>query len=213
MKKYLLTGLAILLPLAVTFWIVSFLFNLLTVPFLGITQELLDWSGLLDNGLSFLSGEQIQTYISQFLILAFLLFATVLLGFFARWVFIHYLFQFGDYILHRIPLIKSIYKTSQDVVKALFLQDTKAFKQVVMVPFPNETSHSIGLVTREDLSALNQHGRIAVFVPTTPNPTSGFLIMFKKEDVTYLDMKVEEALKYVISCGVILTPFRSKDSK
>ena len=77
-----------------------------------------------------------------------------------------------------------------------------------MVPYPSQETKAIGLVTRDNIA--NPDGSpgslVAVFIPTTPNPTSGFLILFKEENLIYLDMKVEEALKYVISCGVIPTP-------
>ena len=210
MKKYLITGLVILLPLALTYAIVAFFFNLLTGPFIDFTKGVLTQYGLFQNGFGFLTGEQIQIHLSQLLIVLFLISITIFFGFVARWVFFHYLLRFGDYILHRIPLVNTIYKTSQDVIKTIFVTDTKAFKQVVMVPFPNEGSHCIGLVTREDMKTIDHNHRVAVFVPTTPNPTSGFLVMFKKEDIVYLDMKIEDALKYVISCGVILSPFQER---
>ena len=78
-----------------------------------------------------------------------------------------------------------------------------------MVPFPTPESWCIGLVTRDDLE---MGDRVAVFVPTTPNPTSGFLVMFKRDQVVPLDMKVDEALRYVISCGVLATPLRKGES-
>ena len=94
----------------------------------------------------------------------------------------------------------------------MFGSSSNSFKQVVMVPFPGEKTYSIGLVTRENLPGLPKAQNpketlVAVFVPTTPNPTSGFLMMYKQSDLVYLDMKVEDAFKYVISCGVIATPF------
>ena len=77
-----------------------------------------------------------------------------------------------------------------------------------MVPFPSKDTFAIGFVTQDQIpSPINPtETLIAVFVPTTPNPTSGFLMMYKEEKLTYLDMKVEDALKYVVSCGVITTP-------
>ena len=113
-----------------------------------------------------------------------------------------------DYLIHRIPVISSIYKVSQDVVTTIFGSKTNSFKQVVMVPFPSKETYSMGLVTREDMEGIRPDGNaVAVFVPTTPNPTSGFLMLYKPEDLIYLDMRVEDAFKYIISCGVILTPF------
>lgn len=212
MKKYFITGLVILLPLALTIIIVIFMINLLTNPFIGAVQSILVHYGLIDHGFLFLNAQQVQYAVSQILILCSLFFATVFLGFIARWFIIHYLIKAWDYTLYRIPFIRSVYKTSQDVIHTILKSDTKSFKQVVLVPFPSEESHSIGLITREYIPGLpTKDGKdyVAVFVPTTPNPTSGYLILFERNDLTYIDMRVEEALKYIISCGVILNePFK-----
>jgi uncharacterized membrane protein len=96
------------------------------------------------------------------------------------------------------------------VIKTIFGTTTRSFKQVVLVPFPNKETYSLGLVTREEIPAFKggeEKELIAVFVPTTPNPTSGFLMMFEAEDLVFLDMRVEDAFKYIISCGVIMSPF------
>lgn len=212
MKKYFVTGLVILLPLALTIMVVVFAVNFLTDPFVGIFKAIFHYYNLFENGFLFLSAEQLQIFISQLLILVLLFFFTVSLGIIARWFFINYLLDLWDYALHRIPLVSAIYKTCQDVIKTLFTSKTSSFKQVVLVRFPNQESLSVGLVTRENFPGIPtapDDQLVAVFVPTTPNPTSGFLMMFKPDDLIYLDMKVEEAFKYIISCGVIITPFKS----
>lgn len=204
MKKYFVTGLVILLPLALTLMIVSFIFNFLTEPFVGMVKGIFTQLGLFTHGFLFLSAEQTQIYVSKLLILLILFVVTILLGVFTRLVFMHYVILISDYILHRIPLVNTIYKTSQDVIKTIFTTETRSFKQVVLVSFPNKETRCLGMITRDDLTSLGLEGYVAVFIPTTPNPTSGYLLMVKKEDVKYLDMKIEDALKYVISCGVIL---------
>lgn len=212
MKKYFVTGLVILLPLALTIAIVAFIFNFLTDPFVGAVQGILNYFGLLHQRFLFLSPTQLQVGFSKLIILVLLFFFTVSLGIVGRWFFVHYLLKLWDYCIHRIPFVSTIYKTSQDVIKTLFASKTKSFKQVVMVPFPNANTLSIGLVTRENLPGLPQsstENMVAVFVPTTPNPTSGFLMIFNENDLIYLDMSIEDALKYVISCGVILNPFKT----
>ncbi|NGX42577.1 MAG: hypothetical protein K940chlam7_00857 [Chlamydiae bacterium] len=212
MRKYFITGLVILLPLALTITILVFFVNLFTNPFVDVVRDFFEHYGLLQKGFLFLSAKQVQFYVSRLLILALLFFFTVLLGILTRWVIVHYFIRLGDYIFHRIPFVRAIYKTSQDVIRTIFTASTKSFKQVVMVPFPNMETHSLGLVTREKVPGVGENKDqylVAVFVPTTPNPTSGFLIMFKPEDLVYLDMPVEEALKYIISCGVIQTPFKA----
>jgi uncharacterized membrane protein len=210
MKKNFITGLVILLPLALTLVIVMFIFNLLTEPFVGIFKPIFSYFGLFSSGFLIFTADQIQKYISQLVILVLLFFSTVGLGLFARWFFIHYLIRFWDYVLYKIPFISTVYKTCQDIITTLFNTDANSFKQVVLAPFPSKESRAIGLVTRQDLPALGQNKKplVAVFVPTTPNPTSGFLLMFEETDLIYLDMKVEEALKYVISCGVIDAPLQ-----
>lgn len=212
MRKYFITGLVILLPVALTVIIVVFLVTLLTGPFIEFVQSILVHYGLVDQGFLFLSAKQLQYVFSQVLILCTLFFLTLSLGFIARWFLIHYLIQAWDYMLHRIPLISSVYKTSQDIIQTVLTSDIKSFKQVVLVPFPSPESHTIGLVTRENLKGIpgKENERLtAVFIPTTPNPTSGYLVIYNEKELTYLDMKVEEALKYIISCGVILNePFK-----
>lgn len=212
MKKYFVPGLVILLPLALTFAILIFIFNFLTNPFVGLVQGVLNYFGLLNTPFLFLTPEQFQIAVSKLIILVILFFFTVFLGAVGRWFFVHYFIKFWDYCLHRIPFVSSIYKMCQDVIQTIFGGKTKSFKQVVLVPFPNDKTLSIGLVTRERLEGLPQSengNMVAVFVPTTPNPTSGFLMIFNEQDLIYLDMSVEDALKYVISCGVILNPFKT----
>lgn len=210
MKKYFVTGLIILLPVALTLAIVIFIFNLLTIPFLGIVKAIFTRYHLFEHGFLFLDPSQIQTLIAQILILISLFFLFVGLGFIARWFFFNTVIKCTDYLVKKIPLVSSIYKTSQDVIKTIFTSKTKSFKQVVLVRFPNAETYAIGLVTRENLPNLadTDHAEVtAVFVPTTPNPTSGFLVLYKESELIYLDMKVEEAFKYIISCGLIPPSF------
>lgn len=210
MKRCFITGLVILLPVTLTIAIVLFIFNLLTVPFLGIVKAVFDHYGLFQNGFLFLNAEQVENLVAQLLILVSLFFITIGLGFIARWFFFHAMIRFAEYVTFQIPLVSTIYKTSKDVIKTIFTSETKSFKQVVLVRFPNPETYSIGLITREEIPGLkgtDYKEAVAVFIPTTPNPTSGFMVMYKRQDLIYLDMKVEDAFKYVISCGVIMPNF------
>ena len=216
MRRYFITGLVLLLPLALTIAIVVFIVNFFTNPFVGAVKGALEQLGLFDKGFLFLSAEQVQFYFSRFIIILLLFGFTVLLGMLTRYVVTNYFIRLGEYIFHRIPIVRSIYKTSKDVISTIFADKTKSFKQVVLVPFPNADTYSLGLVTRDEIQDLTDQKKgnfIAVFVPTTPNPTSGFLMMFDPKEVIFLDMKVEEAFKYIISCGVILTPFKKAQFK
>ena len=211
MKKHFITGLAILLPVALTLAIIIFIFNFLTEPFVGIVRDLFDYFNLLETSFLFLTSVQLQTIVSKVLILGVLVLFTLLLGAAARLLLASYVIQWWDAIIHRIPFVSTIYKTSQDVIKTLFAAKTKSFKKVVLVPFPSPETRSVGLVTGENLKGLpdsENENIVTVFVPTTPNPTSGFLMLYNAKELVYLDMSVEEAFKYIISCGVIMTPFK-----
>lgn len=214
MKKTFITGLIILAPLALTLIILLFIFNFLTVPFAGGIASIFDYYNWFEHGFWFISSKALQSIFSQLFVLISLFLFTLALGAIARYFFFNSLLKLWDYTLHKIPVISSIYKVSQDVITTIFGSKTNSFKQVVMVPFPSKETYSMGLVTREGMEGMIPgQSLIAVFVPTTPNPTSGFLMLYKPEDLIYLDMKVEEAFKYVISCGMILSPFSVIDRK
>lgn len=207
MKKHFITGLVFLLPLVVTIAVIIFLVNFLTKPFIGIVSAILAKFHMVSKGFLFLTPDQVLRYSSQFVILILLFLFTVGLGMITRMFFIHYLFRLGDRALSRIPIVNTVYKTTQDIIKTLFVSDKNTFKQVVMVPFPRNDIFVLGLIARESpetcCKAVNDE-LISVLVPTTPNPTTGFLLMVKKSDLIHIDMKPEEAIKYIVSCGVIV---------
>lgn len=207
MKKYFLTGLVILLPLAITIAVLLFLINFFTEPFVHFVTGLINSENLLPNGIFFLSRESIIRYISRVLILLMLFAVTVGLGILAKWFFVNSFFSVCDKILHRIPVVNTVYKTSQDIIKTLLASDKNSFKQVVMVPFPRPGVYVLGLIARESprsCSTAAKEQLTSVLIPTTPNPTTGFLLMFRQEEIIPVDMKPEDAIKYIVSCGVIL---------
>ena len=200
MRKYFLTGLVILLPITVTVIVFIFIMNLLTGPFVGVIDQILadqEW---------YIRFKTPIHFVLKIVLLFGLFFFTVMLGFLARIVVFKSLLSLYDYVLHRIPIIKTVYKASQQVINTILGSTSQSFKQVVMVKFPSEKSYCIGLISGQAPSLCEKttgQSLITVFVPTTPNPTSGFLMMYPEDEVIYLDMKVEEAFKYIISCGVI----------
>jgi uncharacterized membrane protein len=207
MRKYFITGLVILLPLAVTIAIVVFIVNFLTGPFVDVASRLFAHFGWFCNGFLFLTSEQLIRYSSKVLILIILFGFTLLLGMITRWFFIRGFFNLGDKILHRIPLVNTVYKTTQDIIKTLFVSDKNSFKQVVLIEFPRPGVYALGLIARDSpmtCSSKVGYKLISVLIPTTPNPTTGFLLMMKPEDLLYIDMKPEDAIKYIVSCGVII---------
>ncbi len=207
MKKYFITGLVILLPVAVTCAVLIFIINLLTAPFIDLAASFLSHFHITNTGFLFFTPQEVLQYGSQILILALIFAFTIFLGMIARWFFFTTLLKISDRILHRIPLVNTVYKTTQDIIRTLFVSDRESFKQVVIVPFPDENTYTLGLVARdapEVCSRAAQDDLITVLVPTTPNPTTGFLLMCKRSDLTFVDMATEDAIKYVVSCGVIV---------
>lgn len=216
MKKYFITGLVILLPVVVTIAIVIFILDFLTNPFIGIMTPLLYKLGFQYINFYVFSPEQIIRFVSQLLVLICLFFIILGLGVLARWVIFRFVIHVSDSILHRIPLVNKVYKTTQDIIKTLFSSEKDSFKQVVMVPFPHEGTYSLGLVSQESPETCKEALKsdlLSVFVPTTPNPTTGFLLMYKKEDLIFINMKTEDAIKYVVSCGVITPQHPLEDLK
>ena len=201
-KKYVMTGLVMLLPLALTVWIITSIVGWLTGPFVGLTEKILSTLGLTGTPLLFLSSDQVLFLFSQLLVLLFLFVFILTIGAVGRHIVVAYCIRAGDRLIHKIPVISSVYKTSQELIQTILATDNKAFKQVVLVPFPNADCRSIGLVTKEGPVAPEL---VPVFVPTTPNPTSGYLIMYERSKVVPLDMTIEEAFRYIISCGVLLS--------
>lgn len=202
MKKYFLPGLVILLPIAITIWLAHFILTFLTKPFVGGMTALLHRLPL--NGL--LATEQRIHLLAQCLILIALFITTLFIGFVARRYFFRHILSLGDRLLHKIPLVNKVYKTSKEIVQSLLLPNKNAFKQVVMIPFPYKGSYCLGLVSNEapkSCSDAQKQDLVSVFVPTTPNPTTGFLILCPRSELIHLQMRSEEAVKYIVSCAVI----------
>lgn len=201
MKKYFLTGLATLLPVAITVYVVTFTIDFLTSPFVGIVTKLLSRLPIAPMG--FLTSPPMVRTIAQFLILLTLFLFVLIIGIVARWFLVDKLASLGDYLLQKIPLVNKVYKITRDIIRTLFATNQNSFKQVVMIPFPSKESYCLGLVTREAPRNGSSGDRVSVFIPTTPNPTTGFMVITRRSELIYLDMKSEDALKYVLSCGVI----------
>jgi uncharacterized membrane protein len=178
--------------------LVAFLVDLLTNPFVNLVTSLLE--GPLSS-LDLPTEPHFVRFISQLLTLVFLFVFTLLLGVAARWFFVRTLLSTGDQLIHRIPLVNKVYKTTKEIIQSLFGDQAHSFQQVVMTPFPYNGCYALGFVTGECTLAGSE--MVSVFVLTTPNPTTGYLVMRKKSDLIYLDMKSNEAVRYVVSCGVI----------
>jgi len=142
-----------------------------------------------------------------------LLLAVLLIGLFgrlARYYLGKKLIELVDMVLLRVPLLNKIYGTIKQVNEAFSPSNKSSFKHVVLVEFPRPGQYSVGFVTGEDHKEVQQKTRermFSVFVPTTPNPTSGFLVLVPEKEVTKLDMSVADGIKFIISLGSISPEF------
>lgn len=215
-KKCFTTGLAILLPSLLTLMIVIFFINLVTTPFLEPVKALISQLDLFQHKLHLGESSALITGVSKVLVLLLLFGFILFVGSIGKFIFIDYLIQWGDSVFHKVPYINKIYKVFQDVIRNIFSSSSKSFSQVVFVPFPNNKNFSIGLVTCESVVIQNfKHKEewVSVFVPETPNPSAGFLLFVKKKQLVFSNMKVEEAMKFVVSCGITIPEFTTSQSQ
>ena len=192
MKKYLITGLLIWIPLVITLWVLKFIVDALDQTLLLLPPEFRteNWLGLHVPGMG----------VVMTLVIVFVtgLLTTNLLG--ARLV------HFWHEILHRIPVVNSIYSSVKQISDTLFSSSGQAFRKALLVRWPHEGMWTIAFLTGRpggDLAAHLPGDYISVYVPTTPNPTGGYFVVVARKDVIELEMSVDEALKYIISMGVV----------
>ncbi len=134
------------------------------------------------------------------------------IGFIAANFFGRILIRIGERIVNRMPVVRSLYNGLKQIAETVLKQSSNAFRQVVMVEYPRRGIWALAFLTSESEGEVQRRtdgNLVSVFLPTTPNPTSGFLLLVPKQDVIYLDMTVEEAAKMIISAGVVVPPDRT----
>lgn len=212
MKKYLLTGLITLLPIAITVIVVVYLFNLFTTPFAGMVEKLL-LSYEQNKHASIVYHETLVMAISHIIVLILLFLLILLLGILGRKFFFSSLLRMMNKLFLHIPIIKTIYRLTREITSAVFSGEEKTFKQTVLVPFPTPQTHALGFITGDLPEALREKilsDHLSVFVPTAPHPISGFLLLAPKKALIEVDVTVEDTFKFLISCGVIHPPVQEK---
>ncbi|MDP1899108.1 MAG: DUF502 domain-containing protein [Rubrivivax sp.] len=201
MKKYLVAGLLVWLPLAITIWVLSWLLGSLDGVFaalLSATQAVLPESAR--------AGLEQLRHVPGLGVLAMLV-MLLLTGIFAANIFGQWWLRRWDAVLGKIPIVKSIYNSVKQVSDTLFSSSGNAFREAVLVQYPRHGAWTIAFVTGRpggEVAKYLSGDYVSVYVPTTPNPTSGFFLMMPRADVVALKMSVDAALKYVISMGVVV---------
>ncbi|MEC7875657.1 MAG: DUF502 domain-containing protein [Pseudomonadota bacterium] len=194
LRKYIIAGLLVWLPFAATIVIVKLLIDLMDKTILLLPPE---WQP------ANLLGFSIPGF-------GFILAISILLltGVLAANLFGRRFVEMWERVLNRIPLVRSIYSSVKQISSTIFNPSGKSFRKVVMLQYPRKGLWSIGFLTNDNLggemTAIDDR-LVSVFIPTTPNPTSGFIIMVRSDELTELDMNIEEAFKFIISMGVIIS--------
>lgn len=192
-RKWLLAGLLVIVPVAITAWVLQWIISTLD-------QTLLILPG------AWRPDQLLGVHIPGFgVLLAFAILLTV--GAVASNFLGRKLLVWGDALLNRIPVVRSIYSGVKQVSDTLFSENGNAFRKALLVQWPRENVWTIGFQTGTpggDVVNYLQGDYLSVYVPTTPNPTGGYFVMLRRSDCIELKMSVDEALKYVVSMGVVV---------
>ena len=205
-RRYLLTGIVVTAPITITVY--------LTYVFLSYVDD--NVSKIFPEqwyqdvyGATTIPGLGLIVALSFFVVVGW--FATNFLG--------RLIINISEYIVDRMPVIRTLYSAIKQIFETIMASQSQAFRDVVMLEYPRKGVWSIGFVTGKtegEVQRITDEETVNVFVPTTPNPTSGYLLFVPKKELTYLDMTVEEGVKLVVSAGIITPPDRaimSEDQK
>ncbi|MGZ5201827.1 MAG: DUF502 domain-containing protein [Telluria sp.] len=192
MRKYFITGLLVVVPLAITAWVLNLVIGTLDQSLLLVPDA---WQPRNLIGFDLPGVGAVLTIAVVFLI-----------GLFTNNLIGNFVVRQWERLLGRIPVISSLYGSVKQVSDTLFSSNGNAFRKAVLIPYPHADSHTIAFLTGVPGGDVKNHLQgdyVSVYVPTTPNPTSGFFLMLERSKVVELDMTVDAALKYIVSMGVV----------
>lgn len=197
-RGYLFAGILVTAPIAITIYLTYIFLNFVDTRVAKMLPD--SW---------YYSFYSILTIPGVGLIIAILFF--VLVGWFATNFFGKLIIRFSEYIVNKMPIIRTLYNATKQIIETVMASKSQAFREPVMLEYPRKGVWSIGFVTGKsegEVQRLTKEEMINVFVPTTPNPTSGYLLFVPRKELKFLNMSVEEAIKLVVSAGIIIPPDR-----
>lgn len=201
----LIAGIVVILPIAVT---------ILIVRFLVIKVNSIMLNPLLHNLSPYLLQEEYRFLLAKTAIFLSVILIITFVGLMTRVIMLRRTFSFLEKLLYKLPMVNKIYGTTKEISNAFLGNKKSTFEKVVLIEYPRKGIYTLGFVTSEAKGRLQDaaggEALVSVYVPTTPNPTSGLFVLLKKEEAIPLDISVEEALKVVISAGVITPSYREK---
>ena len=192
-RRYFLAGILVTSPILITVYVTWLIITFIDSQVAGLLPESLDFTKKLPHQIPGLG------LIISIIVITFI--GAITPGFIGRT-----LLKVGERILDNTPVVRSIYGAIKQIMETVMSTNSESFRDVVLVEYPRKGIWVIGFVTGEtkgEVQTLNEEILINVFIPTTPNPTSGFLLFVPKNDLIYMKMKVEDAVKMVISGGIV----------
>jgi uncharacterized membrane protein len=203
LRRYLLTGIVVTAPISITIYLTYIFLTFIDSHVTKLFPDL--WYNGLYGGTT-IPGLGLIVAIAFFIFVGW--FATNFLG--------RLIIRISEYIVDRVPVIRTLYGAVKQIFETIMASQSSAFREAVMLEYPRKGVWSIGFVTGRTEGEVQHNTKeetINVFVPTTPNPTSGYLLFVPKKELVYLDMTVEEAVKLVVSAGIITPPEKKADKK
>lgn len=208
-RNSFLTGLVVIAPVALTIWLIWSVIGWIdgfVLPFIPNLYHP-------DNILNTIFGQDVAINIRGLGVVVFLLFTTFV-GWIAKGFLGRSLIRIGENLVRRMPVVRSIYSGVKQIAETVFAQSDRSFEKACLIEYPRKGIWAVGFISTEakgevKYKAKSNSDLLSVFVPTTPNPTSGFMLFFPRNDVIELEMSIEDAAKLVISAGLVYPPYEN----
>ena len=213
LRTSFLTGIVVIAPVALTLWLIWSVigwFDGIILPFVPDAYRP-------EQILNTIFGYDLKLNIRGVGVVVFLVFAT-LVGWLAKGLIGRSFIKYAENLVNRMPVVRSFYSGIKQIAETVFAQQERSFEKACMIEYPRKGSWAIGFISTTAKGEIAERNSskgpmVSVFVPTTPNPTSGFLLFFPKADIVELDMSIEDAAKLVISAGLVYPPTKKTSSK
>lgn len=213
LRTSFLTGIVVIAPVALTIWLIWSVigwFDGFVLPFVPDAYRP-------EEILNTIFGYDLKLNIRGVGVVVFLVFAT-LVGWLAKGLIGRSFIKYAENLVNRMPVVRSFYSGIKQIAETVFAQQERSFEKACMIEYPRKGIWAIGFISttaKGEIADRNSSNgpMVSVFVPTTPNPTSGFLLFFPKKDIIELDMSIEDAAKLVISAGLVYPPAKNASQK
>ena len=213
LRTSFLTGIVVIAPVALTLWLIWSVigwFDGFVLPFVPDAYRP-------EQILNTIFGYDLKLNIRGVGVVVFLVFAT-LVGWLAKGLIGRSFIKYAENLVNRMPVVRSFYSGIKQIAETVFAQQERSFEKACMIEYPRKGIWAIGFISTTAKGEIAERNSskgpmVSVFVPTTPNPTSGFLLFFPKADIIELDMSIEDAAKLVISAGLVYPQTKKTSSK